>query len=130
MHDPLRERDLSGRRKAGSRRVTGWMLQRTSQLGGEPTDIAQPVGSTFHRIAAIAFDPHASLPPLGHNGGPLLAPDDPNEGWRQYCWRRAHKAAWKTPPREIALRRLERAEALGMTYHDYALEILERGRYL
>jgi hypothetical protein len=32
-----------------------------------------------------------------------------------YCWRKAHRAAWKTPPREIALRRLERAEALGMT---------------
>jgi hypothetical protein len=67
---------------------------------------------------------------LSHNGGPPLAPDDPNEGWRLYCWRRAHRAAWKTPLREIALRRLERAEALGMTYHDYTLEILERGRHL
>jgi len=68
-------------------------------------------------------------PPPGHNGGPPLEPD-PNEGWRSYCWRRARKAAWKTPPREIALRRLERAEALGMSYHDYALEIMERGRHL
>jgi hypothetical protein len=67
---------------------------------------------------------------VGHNGGPPLEPDDANASWRAYCWRRAHKAAWKTPPREIALRRLERAEALGMTYKDYTLEILERGRHL
>ena len=33
-------------------------------------------------------------------------------------------------PREIALRRLERAEALGMSYREYTLEILERGRHL
>jgi hypothetical protein len=66
---------------------------------------------------------------VGHNGGPPLE-SDPNEGWRSYCWRKAHKAAWKTPPREIALRRLERAEALGMTYREYTLEILERGRHL
>jgi hypothetical protein len=67
---------------------------------------------------------------VGHNGGPRLEPDDPNGSWLSYCWRRAHKAAWKTPPREIALRRLERAEALGMTYKQYTLEILERGRHL
>lgn len=73
-----------------------------------------------------------SDPGLGHNGGPPLAPpEDPGaESWRSFCWRKAHKRAWKTPPREIALRRLERAEALGMTYREYTLEILERGRYL
>ncbi len=37
------------------------------------------------------------------------------------------KRAWKTPPREIALRRLARAEAVGMSYREYTLEILERG---
>ena len=63
-----------------------------------------------------------------HNGGPPLEEADPGaESWRLYCWRRAHKRAWKTPPREIALRRLERAEILGMTYREYTLEILERG---
>ncbi len=69
---------------------------------------------------------------LGHNGGPPLDPDepDPHASWRHYCWRRAHKKAWKTPPREIALRRLARAEALGITYREYALEIMERGRHL
>ena len=55
--------------------------------------------------------------------------DDP-AGGRLYLWRRAHRRAWKTPPREIALRRLARAEELGMTYREYTLEILERGKYL
>jgi hypothetical protein len=50
--------------------------------------------------------------------------------WRAWCWRRAHKRAWKTPPREIALRRLARAEELGISYRAYTLEILERGVYL
>jgi hypothetical protein len=68
------------------------------------------------------------LPP-GHNGGPPLDPD-PDAAWRLFCWRKAHEAAWKTPPREVALRRLARAEALGMSYRDYVLEILEHGRYL
>ena len=51
-------------------------------------------------------------------------------GWRSYCWRRPHKKAWKTQPREIALRPLERAGAFGMTYRKYTLEILAHGRYL
>lgn len=68
---------------------------------------------------------------IGDNGGPPLEDEDPAAlGWRSYVWRKKHKATWKTPPREIALRRLERAEALGMTYKAYTLEILERGRYL
>jgi hypothetical protein len=40
---------------------------------------------------------------IGDNGGPPL---DPNESWRHWCWKRAVKRAWKTPGREIALRRL------------------------
>ncbi len=67
---------------------------------------------------------------IGHNGGPPLEDDDDAGGWRLFIWRKAHKRAWKTPPREIALRRLERAEALGMSYKEYTLEILERGRHL
>ena len=70
---------------------------------------------------------------LGHNGGPPLDPEiieDPGApSWRSWCWRRASKRAWKTPTREIALRRLARAEELGMSYRDYTLEILERGEY-
>lgn len=66
-------------------------------------------------------------PGPGHNGGPPL--DAPLSSWAGYAWRRAHRRAWKTPPREIARRRLERAEALGLTCHAYALELLERGRH-
>ena len=72
---------------------------------------------------------------IGHNGGPPLVEeemlvDQPDGGWKLHRWRRAHKKSWKTPPREIALRRLERAEELGITYREYTLEILERGRFL
>ena len=70
------------------------------------------------------------LAPIGHNGGPPLEEPDPGASGRLHLWRGAHKKAWKTPPREIALRRLARAEELGMTYREYTLEILERGRYL
>lgn len=65
---------------------------------------------------------------MEHNGGPPL--EDEGTAWRSYVWRRAHKKAWKTPPREVALRRLARAEELGLTYKEYTLEILERGTYL
>lgn len=68
--------------------------------------------------------------PIGHNGGPPLEEPDLGASGRLHLWRKAHKKAWKTPPREIALRRLARAEELGMTYREYTLEILERGRYL
>lgn len=73
---------------------------------------------------------------IGHNGGPPLEPepelllDQPDGGYKLWRWRRAHKKAWKTPPREIALARLARAEELGMTYRAYTLEILERGKRL
>lgn len=73
-------------------------------------------------------------PGAGHNGGPPLdepVPDpEPGASWRLFCWRKAHDAAWKTPPREIALRRLARAEELGMSYRDYTLVVLDRGKFL
>jgi hypothetical protein len=69
-------------------------------------------------------------PRIGHNGGPPLDEPDADGGWRHHVWRKKHKAAWKTPPPEIALRRLARAEELGMSYKAYTLEIMERGRYL
>jgi hypothetical protein len=64
---------------------------------------------------------------VGHNGGPPL---EPGASWRRYCWKRAYAAAWKTPPREIALRRLKRAEELGMSYREYTAVILDTGRLL
>jgi hypothetical protein len=62
---------------------------------------------------------------IGHNGGPRLS----ELSWNEFCWREAHKKVWKNVPREIMLRRLELAEQAGMTYKEYTLEILERGRY-
>ncbi len=77
--------------------------------------------------------PRGSRARIGDNGGPPLddpRPFRPESGTgrigRYYEWRSAHRAAWKKPA-AIALRRLERAEELGLTYEEYTLEILERG---
>ena len=86
------------------------------------------------------MNPPALKPPalkpitIGHNGGPPLVEeemliDQPDGGWKLSRWRRAHRKAWKTPPREIALRRLELAEQAGMTYRAFTLELKERGYY-
>lgn len=76
--------------------------------------------------AAVAWDEPLPSPGIGHNGGPELEATS----WHRWCWRRSYEKAWKTPPREIVLRRMRRAKALGMTYREYTLEIMERGRYL
>ena len=70
-----------------------------------------------------------SGPGIGHNGGPPLEPPDPDASWRLWCWRRAKKRAWSAP-REVTPRRLARAAELRISYREYTLEILERGRYL
>lgn len=70
---------------------------------------------------------------FGHNGGPPL--DDDPRPWgpggigTYFEWAAAKAAAFKVPD-EIAIRRAWKAEALGLTYHEYTIEILERGRYL
>jgi hypothetical protein len=64
---------------------------------------------------------------IGHNGGPRL---DPGAGWRLFCWRKASAAAWRPPPREIALARLARAEELGISYREYTAVLLDRGIHL
>ena len=64
---------------------------------------------------------------IGHNRGPAL---DPGADWRRFCWQKAHARAWQTPPREIALARLRRASALGMTYREYTAALLDRGVHL
>jgi hypothetical protein len=64
---------------------------------------------------------------IGHNNGPLL---DANAAWRHFCWKKAHARAWRTPPREIALARLARAEALGMSYRAYTAVLLDTGVHL
>jgi hypothetical protein len=75
-----------------------------------------PDGSSFEPLFGV-----------GHNQGPLL---DPGASWRLFCWKKAHARAWKTPPREIALARLARAEALGMSYRDYTAHLLDTGEHL
>jgi hypothetical protein len=63
---------------------------------------------------------------IGHNNGP---------DWHEYalfvayCWKKAFEKAWTPPSQEIAARRARRAEELGLTYRQYALEIMEHGRF-
>ncbi|MEO6015128.1 MAG: hypothetical protein ABIQ30_16285 [Devosia sp.] len=71
---------------------------------------------------------------IGHNGGPPLDEHIPEWGaggiTTYFAWRTASEAAFKSVPVETAIRRATKAEALGLTYREYQLEILERGRYL
>lgn len=60
----------------------------------------------------------------GHNQGPPLYPAT---SWRLYAWRKAHKAAWKTPPLEVVRLRMKRARAMGLDYRTYASLLLDRG---
>jgi hypothetical protein len=63
---------------------------------------------------------------LGHNNGP---------DWFEvalyvaYCWKKAYEKAWAPPSHELAVKRARRAEELGLSYREYALEIMERGRF-
>ena len=83
--------------------------------------------------AIVPLDP-ASPAPAGHNGGPPLDPHTPewgNDGIGNYFyWKAAHRAAWKNPSPGIVAFRIRKAERLGLTYEEYTLEILERGRHL
>lgn len=78
-------------------------------------------------------DPENSTP-AGHNGGPPLdehIPEWGNDGIGNYFyWKAAHRAAWKNPSPGIVAFRIRKAERLGLTYEEYTLEILERGRHL
>jgi hypothetical protein len=71
---------------------------------------------------------------IGHNGGPPL--DEPGRPWgaggpyKYMAWHKAQRKAWRDVPLEIVRMRAARAAKLGLTYREYTLEILERGRYL
>ena len=66
---------------------------------------------------------------IGHNQGPPLeAPA--NDIFASFCWRQAHADAWKNPPLSILRMRVAWAEAAGVTYREYMLELLETGRHL
>lgn len=66
-------------------------------------------------------------PPLDNYVGPAWKGGDPHKFLH---WRNAHSKAWKPKSRDIALFRLSKAEAVGLTYEEYTLELLERGRHL
>lgn len=69
---------------------------------------------------------------IGHNGGPPLDDDDEPPGkllFVRHCWKAAHAEVWKSPPRDILLFRLRRAEAAGLSYHEYMLRLLDTGRH-
>jgi len=66
---------------------------------------------------------------IGHNQGPPL--DEPvADAFVRWRWRKAYKEAWKTPPMSILKLRVARAEAAGVTYREYMLELLDTGRHL
>ncbi|OCK57040.1 hypothetical protein LMTR3_14690 [Bradyrhizobium sp. LMTR 3] len=73
--------------------------------------------------------------PAGHNGGPPLE-DEHRPEWgdggigNYFYWKTAHRAAWHNPSPGIVAFRIRKAERLGLTYEEYTLEILERGRHL
>lgn len=67
---------------------------------------------------------------IGHNNGPPLEDEAPGYLWRRHSWKKAHAAAWKTPPMDILKFRVARAEAAGVTYEQYMLELLDTGRRL
>ncbi len=85
-----------------------------------------------------AFSDRAGEPgkpaPAGHNGGPPLDEHTPEWGnggiGNYFYWKAAHRAAWKNPSPGIVAFRIKKAERLGLTYEEYTLEILERGRHL
>ena len=79
--------------------------------------------------------PPPTPPPVpGGNGGPPL--DDDPRPWGSggigsyFEWKAATGKAFNDVPYDIAVMRARRAEAMGLTYREYTLEILERGRYL
>jgi hypothetical protein len=75
----------------------------------------------------------AVAPRLGHNGGPPLDEHVPEWGpgpiGTYFDWKRAYRRS-RSAPRSVVMFRLARAERVGLTYEEYLLEILDRGRYL
>jgi hypothetical protein len=66
---------------------------------------------------------------IGHNQGPPL--DEPAvDLFVRYRWRKAHAEVWKNPSLSILRLRMARAEAAGVSYREYMLELLDSGRHL
>jgi hypothetical protein len=76
-------------------------------------------------IIAWGLSPHARI---GHNQGPPL--EDTVDAYVHYRWRKAHREAWKNPSLSIMKLRVARAQAAGVSYREYMLELLDTGRHL
>jgi hypothetical protein len=63
---------------------------------------------------------------LGHNNGPDMIE---STLFKQWLWTRAREAAFAPPDPETGIRWARKAEELGLTYAEYRLELLERGRH-
>src|SRR5262245_47582376 len=73
--------------------------------------------------------------PRTHNQGPPLddehVPEWGADGIETYFyWKKAHKAVWKEISWDVMGFRQEKAEALGLTFEEYTLELLDHGRHL
>jgi hypothetical protein len=65
---------------------------------------------------------------IGHNQGPPL--EEVGDAFVRYRWRKAHREAWKNPSPGILKLRVARAQAAGVSYREYMLELLDSGRHL
>jgi hypothetical protein len=63
---------------------------------------------------------------LGHNNGPDVLESLLFKEWR---WRRAQEEAFAPPDAGTGIRWARKAEELGLSYREYRLELLERGRH-
>ena len=63
---------------------------------------------------------------LGHNNGPDIVESLLFKQWR---WTQLRNAAFAPPDQETGIRWARKAEELGLTYEEYRLELLERGRH-
>lgn len=63
---------------------------------------------------------------LGHNNGPDILTDTT---LLERQWRKAQNEAFAPPDAETGRRWAEMAARLGLTYREYRLELLERGRH-
>jgi hypothetical protein len=99
---------------------------RRLQGGMKPPDLILDWGLTPSQAKAAPA-------PVGHNGGPILQDqpiEEPADLYVRHLWTAAHRAVWKNPPMDILRFRLARAEAAGVTYERYMLELLDTGRHL
>ena len=63
---------------------------------------------------------------LGHNNGPDILESSLFAEWR---WRKVQEAAFAPPDAETGARWARKAAELGLSYREYRLELLERGRH-